>query len=206
MVDYNAEYFDKWREDYDKTSIAEQAKLHDELFEKYPQQAHYDYAIADNFFEDFKNDIKVFEAGCWDLTLAKKLVAKYPNIVKWKGADICQKALKAAGDNERIYKMLCTTEEWWWSEHLYNYDIFIATHFIEHLSNEHLESLLTAIPCSYIYLEAPLKEVHNEWGGYMGTHKLEFGWKEITHILRNRYHLIQATNNVRIYRHKREVN
>ena len=64
--------------------------------------------------------------------------------------------------------------------------MFIATHFIEHLSDQHLTELLQwADGIRAIYFESPISEHGQEWDGYEGTHKLTYGWQKVRELLAN---------------------
>jgi hypothetical protein len=60
----------------------------------------------------------------------------------------------------------------------------LATHFIEHLSNSHFDLLVKYCHgVKYIYFEAPIFDTTNNWLGYLGTHKLEYGWNKIIELM-----------------------
>jgi hypothetical protein len=67
----------------------------------------------------------------------------------------------------------------WFDSKLYK-GLFLSTHFIEHLSNEHFDKLINSLSnVEYVYFEAPLNDEPQTWIDFEGTHKLEYGWNQI---------------------------
>ena len=81
-------------------------------------------------------------------------------------------------------------------------DIIIATHFIEHLSNEHFVELAKYCKgVEYIYFEAPLSDDGEDWNGYLGTHKLNFGWNQIVEVMaQNNFEVVHNLNQGKIFK------
>jgi hypothetical protein len=181
--------FDKWRESYDTMTIDEQIYYHNDLEARYPEQNHYNY---DNVKEALLlcNKPIVLEFGTWKGDLAKQAMQDF-NISAWYGIEICEAAIGSTKCKEVNY-ILPTKFDWFKDKRTINADLIIATHFIEHLSNNHFQDLAKYCKgVKYIHFEAPLTNEGNNWDGYIGTHKLTIGWNKINEIMKeNGYSLI----------------
>lgn len=181
--------FNEWRENYDKLTIEEQKDYHNYLEINYPNQAHYDLNFAIKVF-DIVNPKKVTEAGGWKGNLADILLKKY-NIESWVNIELCENAIKNSVCKDERFKNINPNTFDWWKNSFYD-GFFIATHFIEHLSNDHFIQLADSLcACEYIYFEAPITNEGEKWIDFEGTHKLELGWNDIKYILKNHEIIIE---------------
>ena len=169
--------FNEWREKYSTLTLEEQIKYHNELEIGYPDQAHYDLDFATKVF-DLVNPSDVTEAGGWKGDLANIMLNKY-DIKTWLNIEICQNAIDNTKCKDDRHKYLMPNSFDWFDSKIYK-GMFLATHFIEHLSTEHFDKLLeTLSDVEYVYFEAPLNDTPQNWVDYFGTHKLEYGWNQI---------------------------
>ena len=173
--------FDKWRERYDTMTIDEQIAYHNELEARYPEQNHYNYNNVKEALLLCNKPI-VLEFGTWKADLAQKAIIEF-NLSKWQGIEICSNAIEKTRCTLKEFSYIKPDKFDWWVNPLPNSDIIIATHFIEHLSNEHFEQLVKVLKAKYIYFEAPLTEVGEDWAGYVGTHKLKYGWNDVNKLM-----------------------
>lgn len=187
--------FDEWRNRYEAMTLEEQVAYHNELEKKYPDQAHYHLEWVKQAFSCLNTEQAVFkprvlEFGAWKGDLAEEII-KSGLVSHWFGIEICDNAIKNTHCKRPEFTYHKPIRfDWWNSESLYhlkelmNYDIIIATHFIEHLSNQHFEQLINfcdTVPV--VYFEAPLSNEGQKWDGYEGTHKLEYGWNQVIEIM-----------------------
>lgn len=181
--------FDHWRERYDTLTFAEQQAYHNQIEEWYPQQAHFNYEAAKYAIETTGSFV-IFEAGAWKGDLCKRIMDErfheYPeHHTIWFAAELCPNAIEKRATDEITYLKI-DRFDWWQQDIKAGADMFLATHFIEHLSDKHLTELLAwADGIRWIYLEAPISEHGQEWNGYEGTHKLTFGWQKVRELLSN---------------------
>lgn len=182
--------FDKWRERYNTMTVDEQVAYHNELEERYPEQNHYNYDNVKEALTLVDKPTIVLEFGTWKGDLAAQAFKDF-NIIKWVGIEICENAIAKTKCNKVDY-IKPTKFDWFYDKRTTEADIVIATHFIEHLSNEHFNQLIKYCKgIKYIHLESPLTDEGNEWNGYVGTHKLTIGWNKVNEILKeNGYSLI----------------
>ena len=171
--------FNEWREKYGTLSLDEQVQYHNVIETQYPEQAHYTY---DNVKKVLYKGATVLEFGTWKADLAQKAIIEF-NLSKWQGIEICSNAIEKTRCTLKEFSYIKPDKFDWWVNPLPNSDIIIATHFIEHLSNEHFEQLVKVLKAKYIYFEAPLTEVGEDWAGYVGTHKLKYGWNDVNKLM-----------------------
>lgn len=175
--------FDNWRNKYETMSIQEQVEYHNDLEVRYPEQAHYNYEQVKIALELIKsiNEASVLEFGCWKGDLANKSILEYPNIKSWKGIEICENAIQKTNCKLKEFEYIIPKDFNWFENTIRpECDLIIATHFIEHISDNHFDNLIKYCEgVKYIYFEAPLHDISNNWDGYIGTHKLTYGWNTI---------------------------
>jgi hypothetical protein len=181
--------FDNWRERYDIMTIDEQIAYHNDLEARYPEQNHYNYHNVKEALL-LCNKPLVLEFGTWKGDLAKQAMQDF-NILAWYGIEICEAAIRLTKCKEVNY-IKPTKFDWFKDKRTIEADIIVATHFIEHLSNEHFIELAKYCKgVKYIHFESPLTNNGNDWDGYIGTHKLTIGWNKINEIMKeNGYSLI----------------
>lgn len=174
--------FDTWRQNYDTLTFEDQVKYHNELEKRFPEQNHYHYDKVKEALSKVFNPV-VLEFGTWKGDLALQAFADL-HIKEWHGIEICQAAIKNS-KCERVKYIIPDRFDWFNEERKVNADIIIATHFIEHISNDHFIQLAKychGVPV--IHFESPLTDEGNDWQGYEGTHKLTFGWNKITQLMK----------------------
>lgn len=184
--------FNEWREKYNQLTIEEQISYHNYLELKYPNQAHYDLNFAIQVFEKIKPKT-VTEAGGWKGDLANILIPMF-NIESWDNIEICENAVSNSHCKDVRFNNIIPKSFDWFDSKLYK-QMFLATHFIEHLSNEHFDKLAKSLKnVQYIYFEAPINDEPQTWEDFEGTHKLEYGWNDIKKILKN--HTVILENDI----------
>lgn len=177
------ESFDHWRERYDTLTFAEQQEYHNQLEEWYPDQAHFNFEAAKYAIEKVDAYL-ILEAGAWKGDLCAR-IEEYPIAVLWEAIELCPNAIVKTKP-EQIHYLCIKRFDWWIDMEKRDDDLFIATHFIEHLSDQHLTELLQWLDgMPAIYFESPISEHGQEWDNYKGTHKLTFGWQKVRELLPN---------------------
>ena len=184
--------FDLWREKYDTMTYKEQVEYYNDIESRYPEQAHYNYSFVSKCFEAVGTESKVLEFGTWKGDLAQLCIPQF-NIKKWLGIEICKSAIEKTNCNHSEFSYWFPKDFNWFetTKRDEQYNFVIATHFIEHLNDSHFDSLVDY--CSgvkYIYFEAPLNNDPQNWQGYQGTHKLNYGWNQIIEKLGNKGYLL----------------
>jgi len=194
--------FDIWRNKYDTLTIEEQIQYHNELESKYPEQAHFNYDNVKILLNLCNPDMDILEFGTWKADLCEIALQDF-QINSWTGIEICLSAIeKTKCHSPKLTYILPTEFDWFKHDNRPECDAIIATHFIEHLSNEHFA--LLAKYCKgapYVYFEAPLSENGQNWNGYLGTHKLNYGWSQVIEIMANNgFEVIHHLNQGKIFK------
>lgn len=184
--------FDQWRKDYEAMTFEEQVAYHNDLYDSYPEQAHFNLAAFREVLKIVKPK-EILEAGPWRADLASIILKENQTIEEWDGFEICQKAKdNCKCDDDRFDYWPINRFDWWEYFPLTNWNLVFGTHFLEHLSDRHAKDLLKNLndcgsgmwALKAVYFEAPIAmERRDGWDGYVGTHKLNMGWKDICEIL-----------------------
>lgn len=184
--------FDKWRALYEELSDEEQHKFADECAVRFPSQEHHDLSCHEELFSKFTNpeNARVLEIGGWKGELAQKCLKRWP-IEHWLNIEFCRTAFSQQVFSEvpryrvanplsfRWFKYSSSEGEAWHPE-TERSGVLLASHVIEHFSATDLLFVIDffkTIPV--LMFEAPLEEGPSNWKGYLGTHKLEWGWREL---------------------------
>lgn len=178
--------FNKWRELYDDLTNEEQRDFANECEERFPTQTHFTKSNFETLFAGRKN-VSVLEVGGWKGELAEHCISNY-DIKYWRNIEFCTEAVRKGFKNSDKYIAVCPNEFDWFLQLEMNlgllYDVFVCTHTIEHLSDDHLMALLSHVShIPTILLEAPITDDGEDFHDYFGTHKLASGWNWITGLM-----------------------
>jgi hypothetical protein len=191
--------FNQWRGQYDTLTFEQQQEYHSELEALYPDQAHYDLDAAKKAFEIVK-PAWVIEAGAWKGNLAAEILSKSDCISQWYAFELCPAAIARTVCNDVRFRYASFNTFNWWVNNPLVCDLFIATHFIEHLSFAHLSEMIKSVKSKHIYFEAPLTDSGENWDNFHGTHKLEVGWSRVSEwLLLHGYKKIDITNHCKLF-------
>jgi len=197
--------WDEWawyRKRYDSLTFQEKKLLHEIWYHKYPSGRFYSgFGDIRFFFNSVRQlisrlkreNIKVAELGGRGGTLAFFLLRKYPNL-EWTNFEII-KHRKRKGLNRFQYTEKELSAEFWEKKPIINeYDVFISRNTIEHLSDSdavNLFNYLSEEKVKYLILRICTKPGGQDWRGYVGSHVLKMGSREITRLLNQSYNLIE---------------
>jgi hypothetical protein len=186
IIENSCLMFNEWRDRYEEMSYRDNIDFHNQLESMYPNQAHFK---ADNVIialDLIGKPFKVLEFGGWKGDLAFAMMVHYGDaIIDWVNIEICEAAINKTIRPSKKYRIIKPHRfDWFVEERIEKPDVIIATHFIEHISNEHFDLLaryVSGVPV--IYFEAPMEDDGQSWNGYMGTHKLTYGWNDVKRIM-----------------------
>lgn len=179
--------WDNWRERYNALTDQEQRDYYNAIEKRHPNQRHFNLEAISRFLAE-REGVDVLEIGGWDGELADTILAANPRIKFWENRDICGalKARQVCRDKRYQFRVM-DQFRWWESEAPPAADTLIASHFIEHISDEDALNLFRWIGAGaikHVLLDAPIDRVRlGEWGGYQGTHILTMSWAGITSAL-----------------------
>lgn len=178
--------FNKWREDYESSTLQDQVEFHNKIEKEYPTQAHFNYENVKEALSLAPQDAIVLEFGCWKGDLANMAIPEF-KIKQWIGIEICDAAIANTNcKRPEFFYDIPDRFDWFNEPFSFFADIVIATHFIEHLSDDHFNQLANYCRIGdypIIYFEAPLTEDGQSWQGYEGTHKLTYGWRKVITVM-----------------------
>lgn len=177
--------FNKWRALYSDLSDQEQMEFYDDLEKTYPDQKSFTKEFYDAVFFKHAGEFKrVVEVGGWKGELASYCFDSY-KIESWVNIELCRSAIAKTVPVNGNYVIANFNKFKWWNYSDFSGDVFIASHFIEHISNNDFRSLIEWIAprFDYVLFEAPLNAGENNWENYLGTHILKFGWNDINKIM-----------------------
>lgn len=174
-IDWN-----QWRRNYATMDFEDQKKFYEDVVIQYPQQKSFNKTIILAYLV-YANPKHVIELGGWTGDLASlTLTRKELSLSKWYNYDLVQ-----FGNSTSFYQEMSMDSFFWDIEQLPICDTFIATHTIEHLSEEHLDLLikrLAQIPelqTCIIEIPNPIEGKEGLWKDYGGSHILELGQDDI---------------------------
>mgnify|MGYP001417850576 FL=1 len=171
--------FDSWRKRYDEMTFDEHAEFYRRLHGDHPDQQHFSVESAHSFFGCIDGAKSVIELGGYDGGLASACLSEHPEILSWTNFDLDTAA--SLCDDPRYSAITLTTQFWEARPPLSDNEIFVASHVIEHLSDDDFLSLLSNVSwASAIYFDAPIDQsVRSEWDGSTAAHKLSLSWDDI---------------------------
>lgn len=180
--------FDTWREHYQDWTMEQQVAFHNDLEAQYPEQAHFNYQafeVALALAKLVNTQPWILEYGTWKGDLAQRAFNDHYWLGSWTGIEICTAAVaKTKCVDPRFSYVVPDRFDWFTRVREYPADLVVATHFIEHLSADHLGELIIYTQGAPVVLfEAPLAEEGQDWTGYQGTHKLPLGWRQVTRLM-----------------------
>ena len=160
-----------------------------QLTKAFPEQKHYNLKAALEAISRVSSPLgmlKVTEVGGHDGSLANDLLQSPFNIQHWTNFDLVQS--EPACKDPR-YHTAQVDFDFYYDEPMAvftNREILIATHMIEHLSDEDfLQFIKYFQEFPNVYFEAPLKQSEkSDWHDYMGTHILTYSWDTIEALMR----------------------
>ena len=170
--------WDAYRRDYDKLTPEDQERFYDRVWELYPDQKHFDAKACLRFFAHLglEKHVHVVEVGGWRGELAAEVLAALPAIYTWSNVEVCRGAREASVCGDRRYQALPPNI-------VPTGDVLVSSHAIEHMMLRELNAYLKVIRPRAVFLAAPLLEDGQDWRGYMGSHVLREGWRDVVALL-----------------------
>ena len=159
-------------------------ELNNIWYHKIQNQEFYNLNKALNFFSVFDEPVSVVELGCYRGGLAQKILEKNENITSWLGYDICSNALNDILIIDDRFEPVYMNDSWP-VQHEGDFDIFVSTHTLEHLTVSEVRQVLIKLEecCRRaVYLELPLIENGKVWRGGASSHVLRWGRKHFRDI------------------------
>lgn len=167
--------WDAYRSVYGDLDFAAKQRHYDEVFRDHPAQEHHNAEAVDAFLATVPGDKFVIELGGWRGELAAKMLARHPDIYRWRNYDFCLPAIRASVCDDPRFDAI-GLHDYFWNVEVGSADVFVAAHVIEHFTRDELLRLIDALDATHVYLEAPLLRDGQTWDGYFGDHILDADW------------------------------
>lgn len=173
--------FDLWRSEYDTMTYQQQQDFYNEAFKVYPAQASFNLERAFEFLDQTSRG-RITEIGGWDGQLAYSCLERYPDIASWVNIEISQDAAASTVVTDPRYSYYIPNGFAWDTMRITG-DIFLATHFIEHIKFADLKKLMGRVATEWVYFESPLLFPGWGWGGDGDNHILEVEWPAVRDLM-----------------------
>ena len=172
--------FNNWRKNYEHMSLEDQVNFHNIIEKTFPKQQHFVVENIREIIALLNHKPKILEFGCWKGELANIILSEF-DIDSWNCIEICTAAIEKCSCKQQNFKYCTQTKfNWFIDDRDIDADIVIATHFIEHLSDNDFDLLIRySKGIRFIYFESPLSEESRSWHNDFSTHKLTYGWKKV---------------------------
>ncbi len=177
--------WDVWRSLYSELTQEENIQFGYDINAIYPHQQSFTVSNYDLLFSRFPGRT-VMEIGGWKGELAHYCLTRYP-IKQWTNFEICQAAVEKTVPMTALpFSVVMPNRfDWFKDKRPVDFDVCVAAHTIEHLSDEHLVDLVEHIKGTPIVMfEAPIQPAGDDWTGYQGTHILKMGWNGVNAAMR----------------------
>jgi len=165
--------FDKWRETYSKLTYSQQQDYARWLYENYPDQSYFGCAFKECVIGLCEKEklLKVMEFGGWDGELASVVLKDDTQIELWDNFEICPTVPSVCKD---VRYRHCEANDFVWNlGQSLDYDLFVSSHALEHLSTDDLRLLLNKVRhIPYLAFQLPFSE-SGSWAGTTCFHILE---------------------------------
>lgn len=169
-----SEEFDQYRDEYPTMTDRSMSEWHSRLYRDHPDQSHFNSAALMWFLGEV-NPVNVVEIGGWDGEAAALGLETNPGIVSWENYEVCQEAVAASVCHDPRYSSFPVPV--YFATRLA--DTLVASHSLEHMSDEQVEKLISTTDAKNVYVDAPLKPEGEDWGGTTCLHCLRMGWSKL---------------------------
>lgn len=162
MIDFNL-----YRESYPTMKYEEKVRWHSVAYAEYPEQMHFNNNALRRLLVS-SND--VVEMGGWRGDAAARMLYGFHHIRSWRNYELCTEARENSNCNDIRYRALEPPTTF------ADADTFIASHVLEHLSEEEIVDTLERAKreVEWIYVDCPVDDdvedstsyhvVSNAWG------------------------------------------
>jgi hypothetical protein len=174
-------YFDWYRSHYSELSFNDVKTILRKLDETNPVQRRYDLSFIFDCLlkiQEKLGSFNIVELGCHDGSLADQFAL---TSFGWHGYDLLNVVHRVKQRNKHFRFTELDTQIWNLpDEEFRNTQVFMASHALEHLSDDELPLLIEWMRhFKYIVLIVPLLANGQDWRGYDGMHLLKMGYRRL---------------------------
>lgn len=157
---------DGYRHGYAEQPFAWHQEFYGQVAAAYPRQNYWDGEAVSGFLE-WARPLTVVEMGGWDGALAAAVLPAHPAVGRWDNYELADVPCVCSHLAYRHHLL----GDWLWTVPITG-DAFVASHVLEHLSEDHLACLLGALNSEFAYVDVPLGEQPMSWMGSPTAHVL----------------------------------
>jgi len=178
-VDYNV-----FRKYYQGLTFDDLAELYGYFAQLRPQDGRYRESCFVEMFNLLrymtKDDLHIVELGCNKGYLAMDILKQFKNIKTWIGYDF--HSYENLGDLRYVSRAL---SDWFHLIELPDFNVFVSSHTIEHLSGDQVVKTFNHIvsKAEYLLLEIRIYEDGFDWDSWRCAHVLTWGQKQLKKLL-----------------------
>ena len=199
--------WDEYRKRYSTLTFKEKKRLIEHWYHLYPKQT--GYAINLPFFircidkvikQTKRKNISLVEYGGHDGSLAALVMQKH-NQLNWINIDIIPHTVKKQLENYNYREYVLEDELWIERPNFKDYDVFISSSTLEHISDEEIIQLFDYIrsqEIKYLILLVTTTPNGSNWENYGGAHVLRTGSSGLKKMLSERGYKLLEEDSQRI--------
>lgn len=184
----------QWRKDYPALSLAENKAFHNNLFPLIGEQLFFNKEAIQQFFNSINlnkqlKPLKVLELGGAKGQLADYVLSNTGSfIIHWSNYELSNYMVSNSICKDTRYFPIELINYFWNCFFSIPYNVFVASHVIEHMLYDQVTQLIQNLPktIEYIYLDIPIDlDKPKDWTNYAGPHIFEKSWIDIFKLLNN---------------------
>jgi len=199
--------WNEYRESYSDLTFKDKKRLHVSWYRLYPKQAGYTGNLRffirciDKVIKLTKRkNISLVEYGGYDGGLAALVMQKH-HYIKWINVEIIPHTAKEQLENYSYREHVLENELWIEKLNLNNYDIFLSSSTLEHISDEEIIQLFDYIrsqDIKYLILLVTTTPNGSTWKNFGAAHVLRIGSIGIKKMLSERGYKLLEDHSQRI--------
>lgn len=182
--------FDRYREAYYCMTFEERKRLHEKWLRQYPYQKRFNQQWVLGCFKGVvyslsRNDFKVVELGGFDGSLALEVLKRYPRL-RWLNIEVIKHKMVAGLEKYKYREHELSKQLWEEGLDLTKYDVFVASHVLEHIADYEFKKLLAFLNANqieFLIMDIPIAPNGQTWDGYNGSHVLQLGSNQVKAFL-----------------------
>jgi len=173
--------WNKFREYYDSLLFSEREELSVRFDSLFPKQRYFHKGQFVKMLNMIDGDIKVVEFGCHDGSLAKETIPHVKNISMWYGFDFNTFSDRCFSIDKFKFIPL---EKWFHDTKLPEFNVFVSSHSIEHISDIQALKLLKHVSTAkHCLFEIPINDEGRSWHNWGCSHVLTWGRIRLREIM-----------------------
>jgi hypothetical protein len=175
--------FNTWRKEYPTLTYKQHQEYAAWLYENYPNQSYFGGVFQEQIKGICRQDkpARIMELGGWNGELADAVLKVETNITAWDNFEICPSVPAVCVDERYTH---CAADDFVWNlDREFDYDMFVSSHALEHLTADDLRKLLHIVAhIPYLAFQLPFPP-NGSWAGTTCFHILELTPAEFVDVV-----------------------